>query len=184
MIITEFPRDLLMTGVIFGVAAFVWSGWAQERPPTHWIWRIVLALLGLGGLALTGISMPAVIRNWTGPTAISFGGTASTIYLTVFALEVVAIVVVAIWATRRRRGDLIAPLVLAVVGIHFIPLAPVFGQPIFAVTGILVTIVAVVAALLPLGIAARSFWCGILGAPVLLVVGAICTVSAFGSLSG
>lgn len=39
MIIDDFPRDLLMTGAIFGIAAFVWAGWAQERPPKHWIWR-------------------------------------------------------------------------------------------------------------------------------------------------
>ncbi|WP_449407264.1 hypothetical protein [Microbacterium maritypicum] len=179
MIIDDFPRDLLMTGAIFGIATFVWAGWAQERPPKHWIWRVVLGALSLGGAALAGISLPAAIRNWDGPTAIVWGGAASTWYIVVFWLEVVAIAGLAIWATRRKRQDLIAPLVLAVVGIHFIPLAWVFVQPVFAIAGVLVTIGAVVAALVPDKAAARSFWCGIVAAPILLAVGASCTLIAF-----
>lgn len=182
MLITEFPRDLLMTGAIFGVASFVWAGWAQERPPRHWIWRVVLGVLSLGGAALAGISLPAAIRNWSSPTAIVFGGPGFAWYLAIFWIEVIAMVVLAIWATKRKRQDLIAPLVLAIVGIHFIPLAWVFGQPIFVVTGLLVTAVAVVAALVKDKAAARSFWCGILGAPILLGVGVLCASIGFASV--
>lgn len=182
VIITEFPRDLLMTGAIFGVASFVWAGWGQERPPKQVIWRVLLGALSLGGAALAGISIPAAIRNWTSPTAIVFGGPAFAWYLVIFWLEVVAIVVLAIWATKCKRQDLIAPLVLAIVGIHFIPLAWVFAQPIFVLAGVLVTAAALIAALVSDQDAARSFWCGILGAPVLLSVGTICVVAAFGPL--
>ena len=181
MIITEFPRDLLLTGAIFGVAAFVWSGWGQERPPKGWIWRVVLGALSLGGAALAGVSVPAVIRAWSSPTAIVVGGPAFIWYIVIFWLEVIAIVVLAIWATRRKRQDLIAPLVLAIVGIHFLPLAGVFAQPIYAVAGVLLTAAAVVAALVPDKAAARSFWCGILAAPVLLGVGILCATAAFAS---
>lgn len=182
MIIDDFPRDLLMTGAIFGLATFVWAGWAQERPPKRGIWRVILGVLSLGGAALAGISLPTAIRNWNEPTAISWGGAASTWYLVVFWIEVVAIIVLAIWAKKRRRTDLIAPLVLAVVGIHFIPLAWVFVQPVFVYTGVLVTVAAVVAALVPDKDAARSFWCGIVAAPMLLIVGTLSTVTAFGVL--
>ncbi|WP_435748688.1 DUF7010 family protein [Microbacterium sp. PMB16] len=182
MIVTEFPRDLLMTGAIFGVAAFVWAGWGQERPPKHWIWRVVLGLLSLGGAALAGISIPAAIRNWSSDTAIVVGGPAFIWYIVIFWLEVIAIVVLAIWATRRKRKDLIAPIVLVIVGIHFIPLAWVFAQPIYAVVGVLVTAAAVVAALVKDESAARSFWCGILGAPILLGAGAVCATAAFATL--
>lgn len=181
MIITEFPRDLLMTGAIFGVAAFVWAGWGQERPPKHGAWRVVLGVLSLGGAALAGVSVPAVIRNWSSPTAIVVGGPAFIWYIVIFWVEVIAIVVLAIWATRRRRQDLIAPLVLGVVGIHFLPLAWVFAQPIYAVAGVLVTVAAVVAALVSDKTAARSFWCGVLAAPVLLGVGILCVTAAFAS---
>nr|WP_314842170.1 hypothetical protein [uncultured Microbacterium sp.] len=182
MIIDHFPRDLLMTGAIFGIATFMWAGWAQERPPKHWIWRVILGVLSLAGAALAGISLPAAIRNWSEPTAITWGGTASTWYVVVFWVEVVVMVALSIWARRRRRTDLIAPLILAVVGIHFIPLAWVFAQPILAVAGVLMAIVAVVAALVPEKVAARSFWCGIIAAPILLGVGTACTIIAFGVL--
>ncbi|MCI1018651.1 hypothetical protein HWD99_08460 [Microbacterium sp. C5A9] len=182
MIIDDFPRDLLMTGAIFGIAAFVWAGWAQERPPKPGIWRVILGVLSLGGAALAGVSLPTAIRNWELPTAITWGGAASTWYVIVFWIEVVAIIVLAIWATRRRRGDLIAPLVLAVVGIHFIPLAWVFMQPVFVFAGVLLTVAAAVAALVPDRDAARSFWCGIVAAPILLIVGVSCAVIAFGAL--
>lgn len=182
MIIDHFPRDLLMTGAIFGIATFMWAGWAQERPPKHWIWRVILGVLSLAGAALAGISLPAAIRNWSEPTAITWGGTASTWYVVVFWVEVVVMVALSIWARRRRRTDLIAPLILAVVGIHFIPLAWVFAQPILAVAGVLMAIVAVVAALVPEKVAARSFWCGIIAAPILLGVGTACAIIAFGVL--
>src|SRR5690606_8025027 len=149
MIITDFPRDLLMTGVIFGVAAFVWAGWAQERPPRHWGWRVVLAVLGLAGAALAGISLPTAIRNWSGPTAIAVGTPAFIAYIVVFWLEVAAMIALAIWATRRKRQDLIPVFVLAIVGIHFIPLAWLFLQPIYAVAGVILAVLAVVITRLP-----------------------------------
>lgn len=71
-----------------------------------------------------------------------WGGTASTWYLIVFWIEVVVITVLAIWACKRKRTDLVAPLVLAVVGIHVIPLAWVFQQPVYAYAGSLMAIAA------------------------------------------
>ncbi|MCC9205507.1 DUF7010 family protein [Arthrobacter sp. zg-Y769] len=182
MIITEFPRDLLMTGAIFGVAAFAWAGWAQERPPQHLSWRILLGALGLGGVALAAVTIPAVISNWAQPTAIVFGGPAFAWYVAVFWLEVASMIVLVIIASRRKRRDLVAPIILAIVGIHFIPLAWVFMQPIFILTGVVLTAVAVIAALVPDRSAARSFWCGLFGSGTLLIVGAACTAAGFGEL--
>ena len=182
MINTEFPRDLLMTGAIFGVAAFMWAGWAQERPPRHWVWRVLLAALGFGGAALAAVTIPAVIRHWTGPTAIVFGGTAFAWYVAVFWLEVAAMIALVIVPTRRKRSDLVAPLILAVVGVHFIPLAWVFMQPVFAVAGVVLTAVAVTAALVPGRAAARSFWCGLSASALLLATGAICAAAGFAAL--
>ncbi|MFC5434716.1 hypothetical protein ACFPJ2_13630 [Microbacterium suwonense] len=184
MIDADFPLDLFMIGVIFGVAAFVWAGWAQERPPKGVVWRIVLAVISLGGAALAGISVPAAVQSWPGPTAMVVGSPAFIVYVVVFWLEVIAIILLAIWATRRKRKDLIAPIVLAVVGIHFIPLAWVFGQPILVVTGVVVTVIAVVVARASERAAARSFWCGLLGGSILLVVGAVCAAVGFGALAG
>ena len=60
MIDDAYPRDLVMTAAIFGVAAFVWSGWAQERPPRGVLWRVVLAVLGVAGLAVAGFALALV----------------------------------------------------------------------------------------------------------------------------
>ncbi|MCC9145127.1 MULTISPECIES: hypothetical protein [unclassified Arthrobacter] len=182
MIITEFPRDLLMTGAIFGVAAFMWAGWAQERPPEHWSWRVVLGVLGLGGAVLAALTIPAVVSNWTQPTAIVFGGPAFAWYVAVFWLEVAAMVILVVLASRRKRSDLTAPLILAVVGIHFIPLSWVFMQPVLVVAGAVLTAAAVVAALVPDRAAARSFWCGLPGSGTLLIGGAACAAAGFGAL--
>lgn len=176
MIDPAFPRDLVMTAAIFGAAAFIWAGWAQEKPP-HWVWRIVLAVLSLAGIAMIAINVPTAIRSWDTPTAIDVGGTAWTVYLVVFALEIAAIIGLAIWAAYARRTDVFAPLVLGVVGVHFVPLAFVFGQMILAVVGVILVLIAVLAAVLPAERVARSFWCGILAAPVLLIAGGICAVA-------
>lgn len=182
MIITEFPRDLLMTGAIFGVAAFVWAGWAQERPPKHWIWRVILAVLGLAGAALAGISLPEAIRNWSEPTAINAGTPAFIVYIIVFWVEVAAMIALATWASRNKRKDLIPVFVLAVVGIHFVPLAWVFVQPMYALVGVVLTGLAVVIGRMKEISIARSFWCGLFAAPVLLVAGAACAMAGRGAL--
>jgi hypothetical protein len=90
---------------------------------------------------------------------------------------VAACIGLSIWAVRAGRSDLIAPLVLLIVGIHFLPLAWVFGQPIMAVAGIVASAIAIGAALVPADTVARSFWCGLLTAPVLLAIGTWCTVA-------
>ncbi|MFT3834569.1 MAG: hypothetical protein QM711_14825 [Micropruina sp.] len=178
MISTEFPRDLFITAAIFGIAAFAWAGWGQERPLKGLLWRLLLSLVQLGGAVTGGIGITQAIRNWGSPTAIVIGGPAFVAYIVTFWLEIAAIIGLAVWATRRQRKDLYAPLALAVVGVHFIPLAWVFAQPIYAWTGVITTVIAVVAWRISDAPAARSFWCGLMGGATLLVVGAACLLAA------
>lgn len=175
-------RDLVVTAIIFGVAAFAWAGWAQERPPAGWGWRVVPAAFSLGGVALAAVAIPAAIRFWDTPTAIDFRSAAFVWYAVVFWLEVIVIVVLAIVLSRRRRGELIAPVVLIVVGVHFVPLTFVFAQPIIMVTAVLITAAGVAALYLPRRIAAPSFWAGVLAAPIFLAVGAISLAGAMSAL--
>lgn len=177
MLELEYPRDLVMVGAIFGVACFVWAGWAQEGPPTHWAWRVVLGVLGVAGLALAGLSIPMAIRHWNTTTALEGGTVALRVYIIVFWVEVILAAALAFFAVRADRSDLIAPLILAVVGIHFFALAPVFTQPVLYLAAGLLTASAIVAALAPADSFARSFWCGILGAPIFLAIGAWCTAA-------
>ncbi|MGL4742979.1 MAG: hypothetical protein ACRCXL_01125 [Dermatophilaceae bacterium] len=173
-----------MTGAVFGAAAFAWSGWAQEGPPRGWPWRALLALFGVTGAVLAGWSGTLAARHWGSGTAISPGSRGFTLYLIVFWAEVVIAVVAGIALTRIGRTDLLAPLVLFVVGLHFVALAWVFGQPVLHIVAALLVAAAVVSALLPAATALRSFWCGVLGAPVFLVVGWWTTSTASAVLTG
>lgn len=176
-------RDLVVTAVIFGFAAFAWAGWAQERPPSGWGWRLVLAALGAAGLVLVAVGIPVAIRHWNTPTAIDFRSAAFTWYVVVFWVEVIAIVVLAIVLSRQHRGELIAPVVLVIVGVHFVPLTFVFQQPIIMLTALLVLAAGVAALFGSREVAAPSFWAGILAAPVFLALGAISLTAAMRSLA-
>ncbi|UVI36435.1 hypothetical protein [Brevibacterium spongiae] len=111
------------------------------------------------------------------------GTVAFTLYLIVFWAEVVIAAVVSFFLIRAGQTENIAPLILAIVGIHFFALAVVFGQPVLHLAGLLLTIVAVVAFILPRGTAAPSFWCGILGAPVFLGIGLWCLLAGRSALA-
>lgn len=164
-----FPRDLITIGIVFGVATLVWAGWAQERPPST-AWRVLLGILSLGGLALVGFGIPAAIRTWETGTAIEPGTPAFVVYVAAFWAEVVIGAALAIVLIRRGRGDLVAPVILLIVGVHFVPLAVVFGQGVLMLAAVLLVVVAGVAFALR-GRAAPSFWCGVLAAPVFLLLG-------------
>ncbi|QDZ15336.1 hypothetical protein [Humibacter ginsenosidimutans] len=175
MLSLRFPRDLVMIGAIFGVAAFAWAGWAQEGPPSL-AWSIVLGVLSLLGLAVAGLSIPLAVRNWRTGSAISPRKRAFRVYTIVVWIEVVLAAAGGILLPISGDEQLVAPFIMLIVAVHFFFLAPVFGQPILHVTGGLLVIVAVVSAFVPTATAAHSFWCGILGAPVFLVVGVWCFV--------
>lgn len=171
MLDTTYPRDLVMIGAVFGLAAFVWSGWAQEGPPRSPLWRVALGVLGVAGLALAGWGVSLAVRHWGSATAMAPGTSGFTAYLVVFWVEVLVAGVVGVLLSRSGHAGLVAPWVLLVVGVHFVALALVLGQPVLHVAAGLLSAVAVVAALVPGDAVARSFWCGLLGAPVFLGVG-------------
>lgn len=176
-----YARDLAFTGTIFGLVAFVWAGWAHERPPKGAVWRILLVAIQLAGAAIVALGVPTIVKNWDTPTAMVAGNPALLGQMIWTWAEVAAIIVVVIVLVRRKRVELIAPAVLIAVSIHFFPLAFVFGQPVIFLVGVLVTIAGVAALFLPRESAAPSFCCGILAGPVYVVFGAIALVTARGA---
>lgn len=183
MIDQSYPRDLVMIGAVFGFAAFIWSGWAQEGPPSHANFRIILGVLSAGGLALAVPSILLAIRHWSEATAIDAGTTAFTVYVVVFWAEVIAGGVLSFLAIRSGHSDWVAPLIFAIVGIHFFALAMVFAQPVLHLAAAVLTVIAIVAVVLPRDIAAPSFWCGLLGAPVFLAIGLWCLLAGRSALA-
>lgn len=183
MLDVEFARDLVMTGAVFGLATLIWAGWAQENPPST-AWRVVLGALSVAGLALLGFSIPLAITHWNTPSAIGSMNPALIAYIVVFWVEVVVCVVLAVYFTRTQRPHLIAPLVLIVVGVHFVPLAFVFAQPLIGLAAVLTTAAGIAAIFLPRRGTSPSFWCGILAAPIFVVLGTIALVAGAGALNG
>ena len=173
----EYPRDLVMIGLIFGAVAFIWAGWAHERPPRGVIWRIVLVVLQLAGLVLLGFGIARAVEYWSTPTAIQTGTNALVWFIVVFWIEILVITGFAVYFVRSGRTALLAPLVLTVVGLHFVPLAFVFQQWILLLAAVLLTAAGVGAAFLPQRIAAPSFWAGVLAAPIFLLLGTVCLVA-------
>lgn len=100
-----------------------------------------------------------------------------------FWAEVISGAVASFFLIRTSQTENIAPLILAIVGIHFFALAVVFGQSVLHLAGLLLTIVAVVAFILPRETAAPSYWCGILGAPVFFGIGLWCLLAGRSALA-
>jgi len=171
----EFPRDVAFMAAVFGMATFVWAGWAQERPPST-AWRIVLGALALAGVAVVGLTLPAAIRDWETPTALVVDSAPFAVYVAMVAVELVAGGIAAALLVRRGLPELVAPVIMIVVGIHWIPMIWVFQQPVLALIAAWCILVGIAAFRLPRVRQAPSFWCGILAAPALLAVGAACAV--------
>ena len=62
----------------------------------------------------------------------------------IFAAECVAIAIVSVACTRTHHWRLIVPLILIIVGLHFLPLAKLFGVPRYNVTGVLFCVIPIV----------------------------------------
>ncbi|MFF2486956.1 hypothetical protein ACFVSU_11175 [Microbacterium sp. NPDC058062] len=167
-----YPRDLAVSAAVFGLAALLWATWAQAHPPRGWWWRAVLGLGSFAGIALAVLGTVLLARLWATPTAIEPGTTAFVVYVVVFWVELAFAVVLAILAVRAGWSDFVSPALLALVGLDLIVLAPALHQPFLFVPAVLLIGVAAWALFAPSDDIARSFWCGILGAPVFLAAGA------------
>lgn len=168
-----FVRDLIMTGAVFGLACFIWSGWAQERPPRRW--PVVLGMLsGLGALAAVGFGIAAWL-HWDAPSALGAGAAGMGSYLVIVAIELAVCVVAAVALSVRRATRPYVPVaVLFVVGVHFFSLAVVFRMPAMHLVAALITLASIAALVVSVRARRRadapapSFWCGILSSPVFL----------------
>lgn len=127
------------------------------------------------------ISVLAAIRHWGEGTAIDPQQPAFAVYVAVAAIEFVAGAIIAVILIRRKRSELVAPAILAIVGFHFFALAVVFDQPVLHVAAALLMVAAFVAFRTSREKAAPSFWCGAIGAPIFLGIGAWCAAAGIGA---
>ena len=138
--IAEFTRDAAATAAVFGFFAASWFGWAQENPPASWRnWLIAGALLSLLIAVVGGVFTR---QHWSTGTAFSAqtGRTFGLIVGIEFAIAGIGAGLLSWWG----RSDLIAPWVALVVGLHFVPLAPLLHYPLLYGISALVSVVALV----------------------------------------
>ncbi len=139
--IAEFTRDAAATAAVFGFFAASWFGWAQEKPPATWTnWLIAGSIVALLVAVVGGYF---TWQHWSDATAFNpqTGRTFGLIVGIEFAIAGIGAGLLTWWG----RADLIAPWVALVVGVHFIPLAPLLHYPLLYGVAALVIIAALVA---------------------------------------
>ena len=133
-------RDAAVMTVVFGVAAMLWFGWAQEDPPRPW--RLPLGIGGGLGLVAAAIGVFLVWQNWGPETALATASARRAFGITCgieFGLAGLGAAVLGL----TRRAEWIASWIALVVGAHFAPLALIFQDPgLFVLAALMILTVA------------------------------------------
>lgn len=127
---------LIMTG--FGA---LWMAMGvRVLPRISRDWRVWLAIALLTGiLSVTGVKQLRSGRqsdtSGSRPVVSDAERRAGNRFRIVLWLEWIPIVAIVVILNSMRRPELIMPAIALVVGLHFIPLARIFGFPLYYVTG-------------------------------------------------
>ena len=135
-------------GVLVGFGVVLWAlAGRPGLPASLSVALIVLLIAGTIGF-IVGITLlwrqAASIPSGNSTDAGVAGTNANTQFAVVFTVEIVAIAL-AVWLLiRTGHTALIAPVVAVIVGLHFLPLAALFQAPAYYITGIAMSLLAVV----------------------------------------
>jgi hypothetical protein len=137
----SFVRDYAVMAAVFGFAGFIWFGWAQEDPPDRWRrWLGIGAVVG-GLVAIAGGLL--AWQNWGPESALAVPGAQRRFGIICgieFGLAGLGALVFAL--TKRLKWT--APWVALIVGVHFAPLAIIFGDAgLFVLAALIVAAVGV-----------------------------------------
>lgn len=160
-------RDLAATGLVLGVAATAWFGWAHAAPPSGWS-----GPLTLGGLVAVLVAIGSGVLVWTHRESDSAMQDPANrrAYGRAVIVEVVAILAGVVVLGATDRSSYLAAWILFVVGVHFVPLARVFAVGALAVAGGALVVVSALATIVAMTTdMAPSALAGGLGGLVMLV---------------
>lgn len=119
------PRDLAVTALILGIAAMMWFGWGQAQPPAGW--SVPLTVGTFVAIPVAGFAGVIVARLHHGATAMAERRVRRS-YGTTVGTEVAACGLGAAGLGLAGHSPYIAPWILLVVAVHFVPLGRLFGQ--------------------------------------------------------
>lgn len=138
------PRDLAVTALILGIAAMAWFGWGQAQPPAGWTVPLIAGTFV--SIAVAGGAGSVAARFRGGATAMAARRVRRGYGITV-GIEVAACGLGAAGLALAGHSPYTAPWILLVVGVHFVPLGRLFGQPELVLAGFALSAVAVAATL-------------------------------------
>jgi len=138
--IADHQRDAAATVVVCAFFASAWFGWAQDSPPRAWV--VPLAVASVGSVLLAVLGALLTWQRWTDGTALD--RETAQAFGVVVAVEVVVAGVGAAVLSRSGQGEYTPVWIALVVGVHFIPLAPMLEYPLFYLVAAGVVVAAVV----------------------------------------
>lgn len=129
-----------LIGAMFGAG---WLGWGLGDAKAFN--GFIGPTFGFMALALLACSIYVIrkgrlLRKQYPAVGISTRRTALKWFLLVVLMEVIAICLVSILASRLHRADLATDWCAMIVGFHFLPLAKIFQAPNFSILGILMVL--------------------------------------------
>jgi Family of unknown function (DUF7010) len=129
-------------------------------------WLVIASATAILGVAGARQWQKAGCMPASGPSQVSAPshGRVAREFEIVLALEWIPIFGAAFVLSRRRRPELILPVIALIVGLHFFPLARIFGATLYYFTGaaIVITSLTAIAARDPLPKqVTASFGCGL-----------------------
>lgn len=137
------PRDLTVTAVVLAVAGVLWFGWGQARPPAGW--GLPMSIGTLAAIAIAIVAGITLIRFRHGATARESQRVRQVYGITV-GVETAVIGLGAAVLALTGRSAYIAPWILLIVGVHFVPLGRLFGSVDLVWSGLVLSAVAVAGA--------------------------------------
>lgn len=174
----SYVRDAAATVAVLGFFAASWFGWAQESPPRAW--RLPLAVASVGSALLAALGGALTWQHWTQGSVFGQRGTARAFGIVVGIEVVIAGLGAAVLIWSRRR-EFTPTWIALVVGVHFVPLAPLLHYPLLYVAA--AGLVAVTVAAVPVARSrefALSAVTGIGAGSVLLAVAVLSLVTVLG----
>jgi hypothetical protein len=149
----ELPRQAVQ-GVALGIffMAFFGAYWgfisaAFLDGAVQVVAFVLVGLVTLGFLTVVGIilryarSLPKAVS----PEDRAMGKRIGKTFGMVFGLEIVLIALASVLLSTFQLDRFIAPTIALIVGIHFLPLARLFRVPMYTITGVLLSVLALVA---------------------------------------
>jgi hypothetical protein len=137
------PSDRSVTAVILAIAGALWFGWGQAQPPAGWGLPMSIGMFAALAVAVAAAITAGRFRH--GATALEVQRARRAYGITV-GIETAAIGLGAAGLALAGRAAYIAPWILLIVGVHFVPLGRLFALPGLVRAGIALSAVAIAGA--------------------------------------